>query len=155
MEVLDYKILGDCGLSDHLSVTLILCPSEKATKSTRWKMNVTYQKETKDEVKKIWLEQHPTASFFSKLSKVIRFYRSFCISKAKELRKAESELREEVTNAQNKLQSDQFNGTYQLRVAQLKERLIFFEKSKAEGARIRSRIRWKDKGDNFTAKFFN
>ena len=135
-----YRIVGECGFSDHLPVTLTVKLGDCSEKRSRWVMNSKYMKETSAEVEKLWREVPRDASFFSKIRKVVRYYRIFCKTKANELRKSESELRRELALALTSLQEDQFSRELQLRVASLRERLSKFDKAKATGARIRSRV---------------
>jgi hypothetical protein len=108
-----YAILGGCLLSDHHPVRLQLQLGDSPRNKGTWKMNVKYLDETKDEVTRMWrFLPSSNFSFFAKIRKVMRFYRSFCIQKAMEFKTRESMLRQELTLAQTELQSDPFSGRW-------------------------------------------
>ena len=72
-------------------------------------MNVKYIKENSKEVKKIWTDLPLTIPFFSKMRRVIHYLRQYYIDKAKEVKKTECKLREELEKAQQELQGDVFS----------------------------------------------
>jgi hypothetical protein len=105
-------------------------------------MNIRYLEEMKEEVKRIWLALDSNRfSFFAKIRRVIKFYKEYCIKKASEFKAKEAQLRQELVGAQTALQTNPLSGRLQLKVAVLKEKLSGFEKRKAEGIKIRSRLR--------------
>jgi hypothetical protein len=153
--IISYTILGDSTLSDHHPVAVQLKFGETSTAKTHWKMNVRYLDEAKEEIAKIW-QSLPSSrfSFFAKIRQAIRFYKRFCAQKATDFRAQEVELRRDLALAQSLLLGDPFSGHLQLRAATLKDRLATLEKQKTEGIRIRSRVKWKDKGDWGSGEFF-
>ena len=66
-------------------------------------MNVMYIKETSKEVKKMWTDFPSTTPFFSKMRRIIHYYRQYCTDKAKEARRTECELCDELEKAQQEL----------------------------------------------------
>ena len=154
LKILSYRILGGCAISDHLPVVMQVNLASGPTSPRYWKMNSRFIQETSEEVKRIWLAQPPNATFFTKLRKVIHFYREYSKKKAEERRAAEIDLRQRLSVAHGKLQEDPCSFPIQFEVATIREQLLEFERLKAEGQRIRSRVKWKDKGDGCNREFF-
>ena len=149
-----YRILGGCSLSDHLPVTLTLSFEEVRDQRSAWKMNIRYLKETKVEVWRIWASQPAGSSFFGKLRRVLHFYRDFSKQKAEKLRAAEAQLKQDLKETLIRLHEDPCSYSLQLRAATARESLAELESNKIEGQRIRSRIKWRDKGDACNREFF-
>lgn len=85
----NYQILGDCSTSDHLPVSIEVVLQDSEQRHSSYKMNTSFlqHKEVIDAVKRIWTgERREGGDFFSRLKKFSRFYRAFCIKKAKETR---------------------------------------------------------------------
>jgi hypothetical protein len=140
--VVSYSIRGNSTFSDHLSVDLSIKLGAAHRKKGAWKMYIRYLEETKEEFKRIWLALDSNRFFFfAKIRRVIKFYKEYYIKKASEFKAKEAQLRQELVGAQTALQTNPLSGRLQLKVAVLKEKLSGFEKRKAEGIKIRSRLR--------------
>ena len=118
-------------------------------------MNIRYLKETSEQVKQIRDSMSGSnQSFFTKLKKVINFYKVYCRKKAEEFKAKELSTRQDLAAALLELHNDPYSRRNQLRVAFLREQLANLEKHKSEGIRIRSRMQWKEKGNWCTSEFF-
>lgn len=83
--ILEYEILGDCTLSDHLPIFLSLqILVDNNRKGSHYKTNKAYLQDPKvvELLRKEW-ESAPThMGFFGKLRRVIRWYKVYCINAA-------------------------------------------------------------------------
>ena len=151
----NYKILGDCSASDHLHVWRQICFELQPKSSSPYVMNASHLKEPEVQlgIRRLWarLSHLP---FFGKLRRCVKYYKEFCISKAEEKRFVEQQLRQELEQLSGALQQDTSNEQVQGDFAQVAGHLLSFERSKAEGQRLRSRLQWKGKGDQCSKEFF-
>lgn len=153
----NYTIRGDCPASDHLPVTIDIVLQDTVQRRSGYKMNTSYLQhaEVKNEVTRIWSEERSEAStFYTRLRKFVRFYKSYCKRQAVTLRRKELVAREGLAAAQETLQSDPQNVAAQLQLAQRQGQLLSFKSRKAEGRQLRARLRWRMKGDSMTKEFF-
>lgn len=121
-------------------------------------MNTHFLKhaKVKEAVNRIWIEERSiTNNFFTRLRRFNRFYKTFCIRQASESRRQETDSRAALDVAQGALQADPQNVDAQLHLAQMQAHLLTFETRRAEGKRLRSRLKWKSKGDSMSREFFN
>ena len=144
----NYRILGDYLHSDHLPVWRRLWLVPESKKKSTFLMNASYltEKKVQENIKRIW-ETNGNLAFFGKVRRCVKFYKSFCITRAQELRREEGELRRLVENAAAALQVDPNSQGWQCEMAWASDRLKKFEKHKTDGQRLRSRLKWKVVGD--------
>jgi hypothetical protein len=93
--------------------------------------------EVKAQFERIW-SSNPGLNFFGKLGRCIKFYKEFCIRKAKERRLIESDLRQKLSLALVALRVDPSNPNTQAEVSDILDLLQAFERRAADGQRIRS-----------------
>ena len=121
-------------------------------------MNTYYLQhaEVKRAVERIWSgEQSESNKFLTRMRKFSRFYRTFCKHQVTESRKLKLEARADLAEAQGSFQEDPQNMEAQLLLVRRQAHLLTFETRKAEGKTLRSRLKWKSKGDTMSHKFFN
>lgn len=82
--ITSYDILGDCGLSDHLPIRLVIQLQVPNVKGSNYKMNGAYLKDPLviDQLKNIWISAPPSLEFFGKIRRVVKFYKFLCKQKA-------------------------------------------------------------------------
>jgi hypothetical protein len=78
----------------------------------------------------------------------------YCIQKAKDRRRVEIELQQELSIALIVLQGDPTNSTAQAQVSELVDSLQGLERILVEGQKVRSRIKWMRVGDTGSKEFF-
>ena len=88
------------------------------------------------------------------MRRVLHFYRDFSKKKVEERRETEVKLQEQLAKAQSDLHLDPCSFNLQLEVASVREKLADLERIHSEGQRLRSRIKWRDKGDGCNRDFF-
>jgi hypothetical protein len=138
----DYKIRGDNSFSNHLAVFRQVW----LTRETKWQspyvMNARHLKDPVviDKIKHIWVA-HSRLPFFSKVRRVVRFYRQFCIQKSNDRRMEEDQLRRQLEQVVAHLQADPGNQYPQGQMASCADRLNQFEESRAESQRLYSRLK--------------
>lgn len=79
-KILEYSIKSDHTRSDHAPVSFIFELSKTDARPSRWIMSSRYLDVAAPEIRRIWTDAPTTLPFFSKLKRVSRFYRKFCIS---------------------------------------------------------------------------
>ena len=151
----NYRIFGDCVHSDHLPVWRRIWLVPKAKRRSTFVMNACYLIEDKvqDSLKKIW-EANRNLAFFGKVRCCVKYYKTFCIKRAEELKREKGALRVQVENAVAILQADPSSQSWQAEMALATDRLKNFEKRRVEGQRLRSRLKWKEVGDQCSREFF-
>jgi exonuclease III len=151
----EYYIIGNSNHSDHLPVWCKIALQPEPKRKSSYKMNSFFLKDpvVKDYFTKIWAAQ-PHLGFFGKIRRCLKFYRQFCIQKAQERRLKEEELRTELVHAMEVLQREPSNLGAQSKLSEVSDQLKEFENQKAEGLRIRSRVKWNQVGDACTKEFF-
>ena len=120
-------------------------------------MNTAYLQhdKVKQEVTRIWTEDRSVQStFFTRTRKFVRFYKQYYRNQAAVSRREEQVARDSFAAAQATLQVDPQNAAAQLTLAQRNAQLLSFEAKKAEGCRLRARLKWKAKGDTMSREFF-
>ena len=140
----NHVIIGDSPMSDHLHVSIEVILQHPEQRKTSYKMSTYYLKhaEVKRAVERIWSGERSEAStFFTRMRKFSKFYRSYCKLQARESRRLEAAARTDLVEAQGSLQEDPQNPAAQLLLAKRQAHLLTFETKKAEGTRIRSRLR--------------
>jgi exonuclease III len=151
----EYFILGNSNHSDHQPVWCKLTLQPEPKRKSSYKMNSFFLKDPAVKVRftQIWAA-HTNLGFFGKMWNCLKFYRQFCIQKAQERRFREEELRADLAMAVENLQEDPTNLEAQSNLSETSDRLKDFENYKAEGIRIRSRVKWNQVGDACTKEFF-
>jgi hypothetical protein len=106
VHVLQYSILGDSLLLDHLPVQLRLEIQATQQSGSRYKMNGYYLKDKQVvlELNETWKCLPATLSIFGKLRRLTKWYKMFCLQQAKARKAAESSLRQQLEKAQAMLQ---------------------------------------------------
>jgi hypothetical protein len=150
-----YYIRSDSNHSDHLHVWGKLLHQEEARRKSSFKMNSCYldEEEVQAGIHRIWLA-NPTLGFTGKLRRVTKFYKEFCLRKAKERRQVEVDLHQRLSEAVEEPQSDSNNAVLQAQLSDLVDLVQSFEERQAEGQRMRSRVKWKKVGDSCSKEFF-
>ena len=151
----NYRILGDCSHSDHLPIWRRLWLEPETKRRSTFVMNASFLTESKvqDNIKRIW-ESNSNLAFFGKVRRCVKYYKSFCVNRAKEMRREEDILRRRVESSAAALQVDPTRLAWQHELVAASERLQKFEKKKIEGQRLRSRIKWKAVRDQCSREFF-
>ena len=103
----NYGIIGDCVHSDHLPVWLRLWLEPETKRRLTFVMNASYLTEVKvhENIKRIW-EGNSNLAFFGKIWRCVKFYKTFCVKSAQDLKREEGELRRQVESAAAALQLD-------------------------------------------------
>lgn len=153
--VKEYFIKGDCCISDHLPVVCTVMLQVGVRKKSAFKMSGQFLKDPAVvlQVGRIW-NSNPRLSFTGKLRKVVRFYKGFCIDKAKAFRAEEVGLRKVVDALTTSLHANPADEAIQGRLGEAGDSLKSHERRQAEGQRIRSRVKWRCVGDSCSADFF-
>ena len=133
-----YKVLGDSNHSNHLPVKyrILLKPSKNKRRSS-YKMGSLHLKNPSviARINRIWNE-NSGLSFFNQLKKCVKFYREFCVQKAKEWRQAEMNMRKLYEEATALLQANPKNMLYQSSLSKNAAKLKLFESKKVAGQRV-------------------
>lgn len=101
-----YKVLGDSSFSDHHPVSPLINLRNSSPGGSYWKVNARFLQEAKEHVKALWEVSSSQMLFFTKLRKVVKYYKQFCIAKAIEARLEESRLRRSLQFSQILLHSN-------------------------------------------------
>ena len=144
----NYRILGDGVHSDHFPVWCRLWLVPESKRKSTFVMNASYltKEKVQENIKRIW-EANSNLAFFGKVRRCVKFYKSFCITRAQEMRKL-------VENAAAALQADPSRQGWQREMAWASDRLKKFEKHKIDGQWLRSWLKWKVAGDQCLREFF-
>ena len=96
----NYRILGDCSHSDHLLVWRRLWLETERKRKSTFVMNASFLTEAKvqENIKRIW-ESNGNRAFFGKVRRCVKYYKSFCVKRAQEIRREEDELRKRIKGA--------------------------------------------------------
>jgi hypothetical protein len=93
-------------------------------------------------------------AFFAKVKRLTQAYRKFCKDRAMQFREEEIRARQEMEDAAQNLQahldeqsSQQCHGSARLWLQQVEDKVV-------NGQILRSRIRWKFRGDKVSKEFF-
>ena len=102
----NYRILGDCIHSDHLPVWRKLWLESETKRRSTFVMNASYLSEDKvqENIKRIW-EVKSNLAFFGKIRRCVKFYKTFCVKRAQDLKREECELRRQVKSTATALQT--------------------------------------------------
>jgi hypothetical protein len=152
----EYEIMADSNHFDHLPVRRKIPLQTETRRKSSYKMSACYLNETTviQRIGDIW-RSHSQLPFFGKLCKCVKFYKSYCVEQAIASRASEKELREALSTTIGDLYRDPADETTQATLSGLAKKLETFERLKAEGSRLRSRIKWKQVGDTCSRKFFS
>jgi hypothetical protein len=101
-----------------------------------------------------WHQLRPGLPFLTKLKAISRFYRNFCKKKALLFRAKEAAARHSFEAASLQLNLSPGDPQLQQQHGLMCQTLQNIESRKVEGQRLRSRIRWKFKGDMISTEFF-
>lgn len=132
-KILEYSIKSDHTRSDHASVSLVLELSSPDARPSRWIMSSRYLDDVAPEIRRIWRDAPVASTFFSKLKRVTRFYRKYCINCARQFHLKEQSICSELQLKSALLQSQPSSGTLQEEVLQLRSQLASFDNVKIEG----------------------
>ena len=151
----NYRIIGDCIHSDHLPVWRRLWLEPETKRRSTFIMNASILTEAKvqENIKWIW-EANNNLTFFGKIRRCVKFYKSFYVKRAQDRKREEDELRRKVESIAAALQLDPSRHSWQHELALASEHLQKFGKWKVEGQRLRSRLKWKEVGDQCSREFF-
>ena len=151
----NYRILGDCSLADHLPVRRQLCFETPVQRKSAYVMNATHLKgkTVQDGIRRVW-NKFAHLPFFGELRRCVRFYKEVCIKRAEESRLRECHLWQEMEQTTSLLQYSPGNVHHQSEVAQAASQLMSFERLKVNDQRLRSKLKWKEKGDQCSKEFF-
>ena len=151
----NYRILGDCVHSDHLPVWRRLWLVPETKRKSSYVINASYLSEEKVQVniRRIW-EANSNLAFYGKIRRCVKYYKSFCIKRAQELKREECELRKKVEVATAWLQRDPSCQRWQDVLACASDSMKKFEKQKVASQQLRSRLKWKAVGDQCSREFF-
>jgi hypothetical protein len=154
--ILEYNIMGDCGISDHLPVSCIIELLQEKAGGSKYKVNGAYLTDPQvvAELEKLWKESPATAGFFGKMRRILKWYKEMCLTKARQRRAQEKELRDRLVIAQAALQRDPVNISYQETVEEILDELRTFEDWKTAGIRTRSALRKRATGNKATKEFY-
>ena len=130
----NYRIIGDCAYSDHLPVWRRLWLEPETKRRSTFVMNASFLTEemVQENIKKI-REANSNLTFFGKIRRCVKFYKSYCIKNVQERKKEEDELRSKVESAVAALQAHPSRSSWQYEPASATEQLQKFEKKKVEG----------------------
>jgi hypothetical protein len=149
-----YSIKGDGCRSDHCPVQACLRLEDTPRRPSCWKMNNSLLEEAKPALIRLWHAQAPGAAFFTKIRVLVRYFKKFCRDKAQEYRAEETQLRHDLIAATVLLQASPLDPVIQDQHGTLKNALRCLEDRKVNGAKVRSRVSWKLRGDAATKEFF-
>lgn len=118
-------------------------------------MNSAFLKEAdvKAKIHEIWTKQ-ASLPFYGKLRRCIKFYKEYCIAMAKARKENDVLLRQQMEKATVVLQAWSDDQAAQAEVARVEQQLKGLDKWKLEGQRLRSRLKWKNRGDECSQEFF-
>jgi hypothetical protein len=151
----DYKIRGDNSISDHLPVFRQIWLSNQEQRRSPYVMSALYLKDpaVKERIKQIWIA-NARLPFFSKIRRVVKFYRQHCIQKSNDRKREEELLRRQLECTAIGLQANPGDQHLQATLARCADRLRGFEQLRAENQRLPSRLKWKSVGDQCSKEFF-
>ena len=118
-----YKILGDSTFSNHHPVSFRINLSNSALGGSSWKAHTRFLQEAKNPIKALWVASPPQTPFFTKLRKIIRSFKQFCLAKAAETTLEETRLRKYLEFWQNFLHFDTIKETTKANVKNLMAQL--------------------------------
>lgn len=90
--LLDYCIRGNIAWSDHHPILATVQLEAQPRRATHWKMSSCWFEEAASEVQRLWTTARPDATFFTKLRRIVRFYRGLCKTKAQAFQAHEEAL---------------------------------------------------------------
>jgi exonuclease III len=138
----EYIILGNCCHSDHKPVLFKLDYKDSRVKGAKYKMNGAYLKDPAvvERLKRTWVGLPNRLKFFAKLKRTVRWYKEFCLEKARQRRERELVLRQQLEEAQLALQQDPLCPYRQEELVVVRDSLQQLEAWKMEGQNIRARV---------------
>jgi hypothetical protein len=141
--ILQYEILGDSVLSDHLLVVLSLEVQPATSCGSCYKVNGRYlqDKEVVDQLIQVWRAQPLTLSFFGKSRRLIKWYKVFCRNRTQEQKAAETTFRQELVLAHQRLEADPDDINAQTALATTSESLQELKAWKMACQKIPSRVK--------------
>jgi hypothetical protein len=149
-----YTIHSDNVRSDHKPVEVDITFEATDGRARHWKMNSAWLDEAIPALKGVWQDRPLHAPFFAKLRSVIKYYKIFCKQKAAAFQTEEVQFRNQLTTASELLDTDPHDPDTQELYGRLAILVQELEARKLAGKRIRSRIRWKWRGDLISKEFF-
>lgn len=102
-QILRYEIRGDMTRSDHCPIFASIQLAERPPQAHHWKMSTLWFQEAGPEIRRLWTEAPPNASFFMKMRTVTRAYRKFCKLKSASFRAEEDRMKQELDEATGRL----------------------------------------------------
>lgn len=107
--ILNYDILGNCSLSVHLPIRLVIRLHDSKNPGGHYKMNGAYLKDAsivqQSFIYRAWREAPPHLEIFGKMRRVVKLYKSFSKDKAAKYREQESILRTQLETGQAAMQA--------------------------------------------------
>jgi hypothetical protein len=104
--------------------------------------------------KQEWNRLPSQLHFFSKMKRLTNWYKLFCRQKARDRTATELQLQRDLDSIQHQLQGNPTDSNLQETLAGIQESLKNIEAWKAESQQVRSRVRWRAKGNSGTKEFF-
>lgn len=132
--LLDYCIRGNMTRLDHHPVTATLQLAAQLRRATHWKMSCAWFDEAAPEITRLWNITQPGGSFFTKLRRILRFYKGFCKNKAQTFRADEEALVAIVEANTRRAQDDPSDEVALRERGESRLRLEAYQDRKIEGA---------------------
>jgi hypothetical protein len=103
-QILAYTVKGDTTRSDHFPVFVAVQLEDMPRRTSKWKMSSFHLDAAHPDIVRIWKDQPIGTPFFTKLQRVLQFYRSFCKKRTAEGREDEKALMEELEATTSEVQ---------------------------------------------------
>ena len=146
--------MGVSTFFDHHPVSFQINLSNDVLEGSSWKANGRFLIEAWELIKALWEMLLPQKAFFTKMGKVVKFYKQFCLAKATESRLEESRLRQHLEFWQVILHSDTTYGTTKPKIKMFRDKLQSLADKKEVGCKIRSWTQSMQYGDHMNKHFF-
>lgn len=117
-------------------------------------MSSRWFKAAAPEIKRLWRDARTQLSFFANMGKITRFYCGYCKRKAAEYRADEDSLTEALKEATRDALASPIDVDLLQRRSDCRLQLEDYQTRKIAGKRVRTRLRWKAKGDLVSREFF-
>lgn len=150
-----YRIFGDTSFSDHLPVWREVHLTTFKANPSRYILNSYFLKDeaVKENIKNIWaINFH--LPFFGKIRRVIKFYKEFCLKKARDRRMEEDLARKNIVSAMTSLQDNVCIREAQDHFSMQLDKLREIEDKRIKGQQLRSKFKWMEVGDSCSKEFF-
>lgn len=153
--VTQHEIMGDCNLSDHLPIKLSIELGAERSAGSSYKLNSKYLYDPSilEQMVALWKSYQGQMDFFGKLHRLTKWYNTPCLRKT-ESRAHEVALRERLQQAQETLQQHLACPSAQATLTEIQDEVSQYETQRVEGQLLRSRVKWRAKGDSGTQEFY-